>query len=72
MSENKSQHSGAIAWMTRNSVAANLVFAFLIIGGLVFTSKVRQEVFPEFSLDIVTINVPYPGASPEEGRKVLS
>ena len=69
MSENKSQHSGAIAWMTRNSVAANLVFAFLIIGGLVFTSKVRQEVFPEFSLDIVTITVPYPGASPEEVEK---
>ena len=72
MSENKSQHSGAIAWMTRNSVAANLVFAFLIIGGLVFTSKVRQEVFPEFSLDIVTITVPIQAQVLKKWRKVLS
>ena len=69
MTEEKSQHRGAIAWMTRNSVAANLVFAFLIIGGLVFTSKVREEVFPEFSLDLVTVTVPYPGASPAEVEK---
>ena len=69
MSLDSSNHKGAIAWMTRNSVAANLVFAFLIIGGLVFTSKVREEVFPEFSLDIVTITVPYPGASPAEVEK---
>ena len=28
-----------------------------------------QEVFPEFALDLVTITVPYPGASPEEVEK---
>ena len=69
MSTEPTRHRGAIAWMTRNSVAANLVFAFLIIGGLVFTSKVRKEVFPEFSLDIITVTIPYPGASPAEVEK---
>jgi multidrug efflux pump subunit AcrB len=29
-------------------------------------SRVQQEVFPDFKLDIIAIRVPYPGASPEE------
>ena len=68
MSENKSQHSGAIAWMTRNS-GSKLGIRVSHYRGTRFTSKVRQEDFPEFSLDIVTITVPYPGASPEEVEK---
>jgi multidrug efflux pump subunit AcrB len=30
------------------------------------TTRIKQEVFPEFDLDIVTVTVAYPGASPEE------
>jgi multidrug efflux pump subunit AcrB len=62
----KSEHQGPIAWMARNHVAANLLMFIFIIGGLLFGSRLKQEFFPEFSLDIVSINVPYPGASPEE------
>ncbi len=29
-------------------------------------SRIKKEVFPDFDLDIITISVPYPGASPEE------
>ncbi len=57
---------GPIAWMTRNSVAANLLMIVLLVGGLLIGRQVKQEVFPEFSLDFVTISVPYPGASPAE------
>lgn len=57
---------GPIAWMTRNSVAANLLMAVLLLGGLFGMMRVKQEVFPEFELDVVTVSVPYPGASPEE------
>ena len=64
MTEEKSQHRGAIAWMTRNSVAANLVFAFLIIGGLVFTSKVREEVFPGSPWTWSPSPFPTPGRAP--------
>ena len=52
--------------MTRNSVAANLLMAVLLLGGLFGMMRVKQEVFPEFELDVVTVSVPYPGASPEE------
>jgi len=61
-----SQRTGAIAWMARNPVAANLLMIFLIAGGLVLGSRVKQEVFPEFTIDMVVVTVPYPGASPEE------
>jgi len=52
--------------MARKPVAANLLMAFLIIGGVVFAFRIKQEVFPEFTVDRVSISVPYPGASPAE------
>ncbi len=57
---------GPIAWMVRHSVAPNLLMLFLLIGGFFTALRIKQEVFPEFDLDFVTITVPYPGASPEE------
>ncbi len=57
---------GAIAWMAKNSVAANLLMSILIIGGLMVGPTLKQEVFPDFDLDMVRITVPYPGASPAE------
>ena len=60
---------GPIAWMTRHRVAPNLLMVVLLVGGLLTTTRIKQEVFPEFETDIVVINVPYPGASPEEVEK---
>jgi multidrug efflux pump subunit AcrB len=57
---------GPISWMAGNSVAANLIMAVLLVGGLYMGFNIKQEVFPEFSLDIVNISIAYPGASPEE------
>ena len=60
------EYRGPIAWMTRHSVAPNLLMGLLLIGGFLMAARIKQEVFPEFDLDMVTITVPYPGASPEE------
>jgi len=57
---------GPMAWMTRNRVTPNLLMLVLLIGGLLMATRIKQEVFPEFELDIVSVTVPYPGASPEE------
>ena len=59
-------YKGPLAWMTQNSVASNLLMVLFILGGLLFIPRVKQEVFPEISLDNVIINVAYPGASPAE------
>jgi len=57
---------GPIAWMAGNSVAANLIMAVLLIGGVILGRNMKQEVFPEFTLDTVEVSVEYLGASPEE------
>ncbi len=58
--------TGPIAWMARNPVAANLLMIVILVGGLVGALQVKQEVFPEFDLDMVNVTVPYPGATPED------
>jgi len=58
--------SGAIAWMTHNHVTANLLMLVFIAGGLLFSLTIKKEVFPEFSLDTIAVNISYPGASPAE------
>ena len=62
----RARNGGPVAWMAGHPVAANLLMVALLIGGVMSALRVRQEVFPSFSLDIVGISVPYPGASPEE------
>ena len=57
---------GAISWMTRNPVTANLLMLALIVGGLLMSFRIRQEVFPQIALDQVIVTVAYPGASPAE------
>lgn len=57
---------GLIAWMAGNPVAANLLMLLFIVGGMMAASRITQEVFPGYDLDIVTVSVRYPGASPEE------
>ncbi|HOQ05363.1 MAG TPA: efflux RND transporter permease subunit [Anaerohalosphaeraceae bacterium] len=57
---------GLIGWMTRNRVTPNLMMVVFLVGGFFFALNVRQEVFPEFDLDLVIVRVPYPGSSPKE------
>ncbi len=66
MSESQQNPTGPIAWMAGNSVAANLLMLVLLIGGLFFMGQIKQEVFPEFDSDQVTVSVTYSGASPAE------
>lgn len=62
----KSAMSGPISWMARNTVAANLAMFVIFVGGVFGLSRMKQEVFPEFTPEVVSVSVPYPGASPEE------
>ncbi len=55
-----------VAWFAGNSVAANLMMACIVGTGILALFNVKEEVFPELSLDMINIEVPYPGAAPEE------
>ncbi|HEX6201716.1 MAG TPA: efflux RND transporter permease subunit [Thermoanaerobaculia bacterium] len=55
-----------IAWFADNGVAANLLMLTMVAAGLLVLPTIPLEVFPEFSADLITVRVPYPGAAPEE------
>ncbi len=59
----------AIAWFTRNPVAANLLMAVLLVGGTLAMFTVHQEEFPNINTQMVSISVPYLGAAPEESEQ---
>ncbi len=62
-------HKGIIAWFARNGVAANLLMVGIMVMGLISAVQIKKEFFPEFSLNQVTIRVPYRGAAPREAEE---
>jgi multidrug efflux pump subunit AcrB len=48
----------AIAWFTTNPVAANLLMAVLLAGGLLAMLTVHQEEFPNIDTQMVSVTVP--------------
>jgi len=60
------ERKGILGWFASNHVAANLLMLIIIVAGLISIFSAKLEVFPELSLDMLTITVPYLGASPED------
>ena len=56
----------AISWFAENPVAANLLMALLMVGGLAGISSMSLKSFPDIDTKIITIGVTYLGAAPEE------
>ena len=64
--------NAAIAWFARNHVATNLLMWGMLIGGVLAWPTLRQEMFPDIDLEVVTVTAPYPGASPGEVEEALA
>ena len=63
----RERSGGPIAWMARNSVAANLLMLVLIIGGLyMMMGVVKQEYLPSTEPDTATVTIASPGATPAD------
>ncbi|MDD3343547.1 MAG: efflux RND transporter permease subunit [Sulfurospirillaceae bacterium] len=60
-----------LEWIVKNKVTANIAMLVFLLGGVYMSLLIKKEVFPEFDVDIVTITVAYPGASPEEVEQGL-
>jgi multidrug efflux pump subunit AcrB len=56
----------AIHWFSRNHVAANLLMLAVLLAGFSTWFTLRKEIFPETSIDALTVSIPYPNATPEE------
>lgn len=57
---------GPLAWMAKNHIAANLFMFTMILGGLILSGSLRQELMPSTETDRIQISASYPGSSPEE------
>ncbi|MEM9258344.1 MAG: efflux RND transporter permease subunit [Bacteroidota bacterium] len=57
---------GFIAYFVKYPVAANLIMVGLFVLGLVSLSQMKATFFPEFPSRTISVQVIYPGASPEE------
>ncbi len=53
-------------WSVEHRVTVNLLMLFIIFAGSMVVMNMRREMFPQFSLDFIDINVTYPGATPQE------
>ena len=56
----------AIRWAISNTPAMNTLMISVLLVGLLSLTQLRREEFPRFELELILVNVPYPGASPEE------
>ena len=61
-----------LAAFAKNTVFANIVLLLIFAAGLFAALSMTRETFPEFSLDMISISVPYPGADPEEVEEGIS
>ena len=57
---------GPIAWMAQHGIAPNLLMLALLIGGFLTALSIKKEFLPEFTADVITVRVVYPGATPTE------
>ena len=55
-----------IAFFVRNKIWTNVLMISIFGFGLIALGQMRFSFFPETEPDIITIQVVYPGASPEE------
>lgn len=58
-----------IFYWARNRVAANFLMVALIVGGLYTWIRLKKEIFPEISSNFISVQTPYPNATPEEVEK---
>jgi multidrug efflux pump subunit AcrB len=58
--------NGLLRWFSTNHVAANLLMLVIMVSGLMSALSIKQEIFPEFDMDTISISVPYLGATPAE------
>jgi len=59
-------NKGLIAWFARNSVAANLLMIFILVGGFFTISTINKQMFPQVNINWISYAAPYPGAAPQE------
>lgn len=67
-----SQRFTIISYFANNPVAANLLMLLFLIGGFIASRGINTEIFPLIDEGIVSVVVPYPGATPSEVQESIT
>ncbi|MDT8321870.1 MAG: efflux RND transporter permease subunit [Xanthomonadales bacterium] len=63
---NRNPYEALISWFAKNHVAANLLMAILLGGGIYTAFTIKKELQPPIEIDMITVSVPFLGATPED------
>ncbi|MBI2058589.1 MAG: efflux RND transporter permease subunit [Nitrospirae bacterium] len=61
-----------VQFTLKHSLLFNLLTALVVAVGLIKTFQMRREAFPAVDFDVVFIQTPYPGASPQEVEQYVT
>lgn len=61
-----------IEFSIKNPVVVNLLVLLIVTAGAVSYVRLKRELFPDFSRQMIRIDTRYPGASPEEVEKIIT
>ena len=66
---NKGPYAALIEWFARNAVAANLLMAILLAGGIYTVFTIKKEIQPRIETNFISIQVPFLGATPSDAEE---
>ncbi len=55
-----------VRWFVNKGIASNLLMMIIIVMGVFSVMGIKRELFPDSDSDLISIVVPYPGATPKE------
>ena len=68
----KSQKTnGAVRFFTHHRNASNLLMIMLVLSGMFALTKLKVQFFPSVEIPVISVNVAWPGASPEDIEKSI-
>ncbi len=57
---------GLISLFVRHTTAGNLLMAIMLLAGFFALTKLNRQFFPDFGIDVIQVNVTWPGATAED------
>jgi len=60
-----------VAWFVKNPVAANLLMMLMFVTGLFGYLNLEREFIPQTTINGMTVNISWPGASPRDVEEQL-
>ncbi|MDY7026040.1 MAG: efflux RND transporter permease subunit [Pseudomonadota bacterium] len=71
MSES-TEYRGVIAIFARHKVAANLLMILAFILGTFALTSLNRQLFPDFEMPVISVKIPWLGASPEDVQESIT